>query len=74
MLLLLVFRYNTERINSAYAPYHGRFGKTIGGLPSINWEFYDWTAWREEYILCFACTFRDVNTTDGILTWEKWAM
>jgi len=30
MLLLLVFRYNTERLNSAYAPYHGRFGKTIG--------------------------------------------
>ena len=24
-----------------------------------------------EYILCFACTFRDVNTIDGILTWAK---
>ena len=58
MLLLLVFRYNTERINSAYAAYHGRFGKTIGGLPSINCYFYDWTAWKEEYILCFARTFR----------------
>jgi len=30
MLLLLVFMYNTERFNSAYATYHGRFGKTIG--------------------------------------------
>ena len=26
---------------------------------------------EEKYILCFACTFRDINTTDGILTWEK---
>ena len=33
-----------------------------------------WTAWRGEYILCFACTFRDNNTTDGILTWAKGAM
>ena len=24
-----------------------------------------------ECILCFACTFRDINTTDGILTWAK---
>ena len=24
-----------------------------------------------ECILCFACTFRYVNTNDGILTWEK---
>ena len=28
-------------------------------------------AWRWECILCFACTFRDVNTIDGILTWAK---
>ena len=41
MLLLLMFRYNTERINSAYAAYHGRFGKTNGELPSINCDFYD---------------------------------
>ena len=27
-----------------------------------------------EYILCFAGTFRDINTTDGILTWAKGAM
>ena len=27
-----MFRYNTERINFAYAAYHGRFGKTIGEL------------------------------------------
>ena len=26
---------------------------------------------EEKYILCFACTFRDVNTIDGILTWAK---
>ena len=32
-----------------------------------------WTGWRRECILCFACTFRDINTTDGILTWEKGA-
>ena len=38
MLLLLLFRYNKERINSAYAPYHGRFGKTIGGLPVIEFS------------------------------------
>jgi len=31
-------------------------------------------AWRWECILCFACTFRDINTTDGILTWTKGAM
>ena len=24
-----------------------------------------------EYILCFACTFQDINTIDGILTWAK---
>ena len=24
-----------------------------------------------ECILCFACTFRDINTIDGILTWAK---
>jgi len=27
-----------------------------------------------ERIICFACTFRDVNTTDGILTWAEGAM
>ena len=48
-----MFRYNTERINSAFAAYHGRFVKTIGKLPSINCDFYAWTGWREEYILCF---------------------
>ena len=41
MLLLLVFRHNTERINSAYAPYHGRFGKTIGNKTDIYWDLYD---------------------------------
>ena len=41
MLLWLVFRYNTERINSAYAPYHGRFGKTIGNKTDIYWDLYD---------------------------------
>jgi len=25
-----MFSYNTERINSAYAAYNGRFSKTIG--------------------------------------------
>jgi len=29
MLLWLAFRCNTDRINYAYATYHGRFGKTI---------------------------------------------
>ncbi len=24
-----------------------------------------------ERIICFACTFRDINTIDGILTWTK---
>ena len=74
MLLWLVLRHYTERFNYAYAAFHGRLDKTIGELPSINCYFYDWTALREEYFLCFACTFRDVNTKDGILTWEKWAM
>jgi len=41
MLLLLVFMYNTERINYAYATYHGRFGKTIGDYPIIYWNYYD---------------------------------
>ena len=27
--------------------------------------------WRMGCILCFACTFRDVNTADGIFTWAK---
>ena len=36
MILLLLFCYNTERINSAYATYHGRFGKTIGGLLQLT--------------------------------------
>ena len=71
MLLLLEVWRNTSRINYAYATYHGRFGKTIGEQSSINCDQYDWTAWRGECILCFACTFRDVNTTDGILTWAK---
>jgi len=30
MLLWLVVRCNTDRINYAYATNHGRFGKTIG--------------------------------------------
>jgi len=30
MLLLLAVRCNIDRINYAYATYHGRFGKTIG--------------------------------------------
>ena len=32
-----------------------------------------WTAWRWECILCFACTFRDIKTSDGIFTWAKGA-
>ena len=28
-------------LNYAYATYHGRFGKTIGELPSINYDLYD---------------------------------
>ena len=69
MLLLFVFSYNTERINSAYAPYHGRYVKTNGGLPSINCDFYDWTAWRDEFILFFACTFRDIIISNVIVHW-----
>ena len=57
---------NTDRFNSAYATYHGRFGKTIGEWPSINCDLYDWTALIGECILCFAYTFRDIKTTDGI--------
>ena len=38
------------------------------------WDLYDWTALIGECILCFACTFRDINTTDGILTWAKVAL
>jgi len=30
MLLWLAVRCNTDRINYAYATFHGRFGKTIG--------------------------------------------
>jgi len=30
MLLLSTVRCNRDRINYAYATYHGRFGKTIG--------------------------------------------
>ena len=37
----MVFIYNTERINSAYAPYHGRFSKTIGNKTDIYWDLYD---------------------------------
>ena len=33
----------------------------------IYCDLYDWTALIGECILCFACTFRDVNTNDGIL-------
>ena len=39
--------------------------------PPIYWDQYDQTAWRWICILCFTCTFRDINTTDGILTWAK---
>jgi len=42
-----VSRYNTERFNPAYAAYHGRFGKTIGELPSINFDLYDLDYLRE---------------------------
>ena len=35
MLLLLVVRCNTERSNSAYTTFHGRFGKTVDGLNTI---------------------------------------
>jgi len=41
MLLSLEVWCNTDRINYAYATYHGRFGKTIGELPSINYDLYD---------------------------------
>jgi len=30
------------------------------------WDLYDWTALIGECILCFAYTFRDIKTTDGI--------
>ena len=71
MLRLLAVRRNTERFNYAYATYLGRFGKTIGELPSINCDFYDWTAWRWEYILCFACTFRDIIISNVIVHWSE---
>ena len=71
MLLFLAFRCNTDRINYAYATNRGRFGKAIGEKPSINYDLNDWTALIGEFILCFACTFRDVNTADGIFTWAK---
>ena len=64
MLLLLAVRCNTERFNSAYAKYHGRFGKTIDGSRTLTEINKTYTDWRGECILCFACTFRDVNTTD----------
>jgi len=67
MLLWLSVRCNRDRINYAYATYLGRFGKTIGDYPTIYWNYYDSTAWRGECILCFVCTFRDVNTNDEIL-------
>ena len=38
---------------------------------NVYWVQYDQTDWIWEYILCFACTFRDVNTADGIFTWAK---
>ena len=58
-------------MNSAYASYRGRFGKTIDDQPSINCDQNDQTDWIWKYILCFACTFRDVNTNEEILTWSK---
>ena len=63
----MTVRCNTDRINYAYDTNHGRFGKTIGDYPTIYLNYYDQADWRWECILCFACTFRDVNTTDGIL-------
>jgi len=32
----------------------------------IYCDLYDWTALIGECILCFAYTFRDIKTTDGI--------
>ena len=37
----MAVRCNTDRFNYAYATYLGRFDKTIGELPSINRDFYD---------------------------------
>ena len=41
MLFWLGVRYNTERLNFAYAAYHGRFSKTIWNKTDIYWDFYD---------------------------------
>jgi len=70
----LAVRCNTDRINYAYATYHGRLGKTKDDSHTLTEINKISAAWRWECILCFACTFRDVNTTDGILTWAKGAM
>ena len=68
---MVVWR-NTDRFNFAYAVYHGRFGKTIGELANLVLRLIRLVLLEEgEYILCFACTFRDINTTEGILTWAK---
>ena len=68
MLLLLAVRFNTERFNYAYPTYLGRFGKTIGESPQLTVICMIRLLCRMGCILCFACTFRVINTTDGILT------
>jgi len=34
----LVVTCNTDRSNSAYATFHGRFGETIDDYPTIYWN------------------------------------
>ena len=74
MTLLLAFICNRDWFHYAYAKYHGRFGKTIAvsiynlhGLVLLDCVMMG-------MYLCFACTFRDVNTNEGILASELVAM
>ena len=65
-------------IQNDLTPLKLRFTENSAKQQTISLLFTEiyiiWTAWRLEYILCFACTFRDVNTNEGILTWSKVAV
>ena len=38
---------------------------------SIKRDLYNFTTWRKERVLCFACTFRDILISNEIVTLEK---
>ena len=65
-MIRLIGEENVYNVSPAHAKYHGRFGKTIVGLPSINCDFYDWNFYYQIKIVTYnmyEAAFKNIDDT-----------